>query len=203
MSWPHPAYVVRTSRLVFRCYERADVGAVHAGIVANKQALLPWMSWFSREPLTLEERVDQLRRFRGAFDRGKDFFYGVFDRESGAFLGGTGLHPRSGIGVLEIGYWIVPERWGEGLAYELASALTRVGFEVMEARRIEIRVAPTNTRSLRIPRKLGYREEGLLRGVGENADGTFGDLVVFGMLRDELSASPASTAIVEIERFSA
>ena len=61
----------------------------------------------------------------------------------------------------------------------------------------------TTAWSLRIPRKLGYREEGLLRGVGENADGTFGDLVVFGMLRDELSASPASTAIVEIERFSA
>ncbi|MEQ9073533.1 MAG: GNAT family protein [Sandaracinaceae bacterium] len=202
MSWPQPAYVVRTERLVIRCYERGDVDAVHAGIVSNKDALLPWMSWFQNEPMTREERAAQLRRFRGSFDVGKDFFYGLFSKDDGAFLGGTGLHPRGGGGVLEIGYWIVPARWGQGLAFEVAAALTRVGFEVMEARRIEIRVAPHNARSVAIPRKLGYREEGLIRGVGENADGSFGDLVLFGMLQAELPDSCAAKAHLEIERFS-
>ena len=72
----------------------------------------------------------------------------------------------------------------------------------MEARRIEIRVAPHNARSVAIPRKLGYREEGLIRGVGENADGSFGDLVLFGMLQAELPDSCAAKAHLEIERFS-
>src|SRR5690606_36339696 len=118
------------------------------------------------------------------FDLGQDFVYGVFDRSDGSFVGGAGLHPRIGAGMLEIGYWIVRERWGEGLATEAAAALTRAGFEIMGAHRMEIRVAPDNARSLAIPRKLGYREEGVLRGVGDPRGSARApvDLVVFGML---------------------
>lgn len=202
MHWPSPAYVVRTERLVLRCYERADVDAVHDGVLANAEALRPWMPWIAKEPLSRLERAELLRAFRGAFDLGRDFVYGVFDADGGAYLGGCGLHPRVSPGALEIGYWIVKDRWGQGLATELAGALTRVGFEHMDADRMEIRIVPDNARSLAVPRKLGYREEGCLRAVGPEApDGTCADLVVFGMLQHELSGSPAAAVDMEIETF--
>ncbi len=202
-DWPQPAYAITTSRLVIRCYERGDVDAVHDAVLANAEALRPWMPWIDDEPLERATRAEMVRRFRGRFDLGQDFVYGVFDRASGRFVGGAGLHPRTSPGALEIGYWIVQERWGEGLATEAAAALTRVGFDVMEADRIEIRVAPDNARSLAIPRKLGYREEGRLRGVGDARGSSRArvDLVVFGMLRSELRASPAASVAVRTEPF--
>jgi len=203
-QWPTPAYVIRSPRLCIRCYERADVDAVHEAVLANVEPLAPWMPWIVNEPLSRDERAELVRRFRGRFDLGQDFIYGIFDRDGGAYVGGCGLHPRVGADALEIGYWIVRDRWGQGLATEAAAALTRVGFTRMGVERLEIRVAPDNARSLAVPRKLGYREEGRLRAVGPpGEDGTNADLVVFGMLAGELRGSPAARQELELEGFRA
>lgn len=201
-TWPHPAYAIRTPRLVLRCYERGDVDAVHEAVLTNMEALRPWMAWIDDEPLDRDARAERVRRDRGRFDVGEEFVYGIFDATGGRMLGGSGLHPRSSPGVLEIGYWIAHERWGEGLATEVAGALTRVGFERMKADRMEIRVEPKNARSIAIARKLGYREEGLLRQVESGGPSRpRRDLVVFGMLPSELAASPAARIVIRTESF--
>lgn len=200
-GWPHPAYVIETPRLIIRCYERADVEPAHACVLANLDALRPWMPWIASEPLDLADRGEVIRRFRGQFDLGQDFVYGVFDPSDGRLIGGCGLHPRTTPGALEIGYWITHERWGEGLATEAASALTRVGFERMGAVRMEIRVDPKNARSRAIPVKLGYREEGTLRGVCHAATSGHSDAVVYGMLRQEFQGTPSSSIELRTARF--
>jgi RimJ/RimL family protein N-acetyltransferase len=202
-AWPHPAYAVYTPRLVIRCWDRGDVDAMHEAIRANIASFGPWMPWTAQEPLDRAARVERVRRYRGLFDLGEDFIYGIFDARDGRVLGGCGLHPRTSAGALEIGYWIVGDRWGEGLATEVAGALTRVGFEIMGADRMEIRVDPANTRSLSIPRKLGYREEGTLRGTGEPRGGspTRVDLTVFSMLPSELAESAAAAIAIRTEGF--
>lgn len=200
--WPDPAYAIHTPRLTLRCYERGDVAAVHEAVLANMDALRPWMGeWIAAEPAALADRIKTLRSFRARFDLGTDFFYGIFDRGDERYLGGTGLHPRLPGGAIEIGYWIVSDRWGEGLATEVASALTRVAFERIEVPRVEIRVSPRNARSLAVPRKLGYREEGTLRRVAPMAGGGHDDLVIFGMLPGELETSPAREVSISIEGF--
>ena len=55
------------------------------------------------------------------------------------------------------------DRVGRGLGTTVAAALTKVGIELGGADRIEIQVDPANDVSCRIPRRLGYREEGILR----------------------------------------
>jgi RimJ/RimL family protein N-acetyltransferase len=201
-EWPLPAYAIHAPRVTLRCYERTDVDALHDAVQANADALRPFMPWVEREPLDRQARVQRVRHLRGLFDLGQDFVYGIFDRKSGRLLGGCGLHPRTTPGALEIGYWIVRDRWGDGLATETAAALTRVGFEIMEAERIEIRVAPDNARSLAVPRKLGFREEGRLRAVGEGRNGQSKvDLVVFSMLPNELSTSLAGALRIDTEPF--
>lgn len=201
-EWPTPAYVVRAPRVVLRAYERGDVDNVHAAIRENLQALRPWMPWVDEDPPERSARVEILRRFRGLFDLGQDFIYGIFDRTDGRCLGGSGLHPRTTAGALEIGYWVVKDRWGQGIATEVAGALTRVAFEIMEADRVEIRVAPDNARSIAVPRKLGFVEEGCLRGVGAGRGGRPNvDLVVFSMLPSELAKSPAAKVAIDTEPF--
>lgn len=201
-GWPEPPYVIRTDRLTLRCYERTDVRRMHPIVLANLDALRRWMPWVRHEPLSLEERGAQLRAFRARFDAGQDFIYGVFDRPGGAYVGGCGLHPRPGPRHLELGYWLIEDRWGRGLGTEIASALTRVGFEHMRAERMEIRVVPTNVRSVVIPRRLGFAEEGTMRRVLPTAvSSRRDDLIVFGMLAEEHASNPASKVWMETEGF--
>ena len=154
------------------------------------------MPWAHEDPQPLEAKVELLRRFRGQFDLGQDFVFGIFSADESEAVGGTGLHARSVEGVLEIGYWLRASRVGQGLAKESTAALARVGLEVAGAARIEIRVDPENAASLAIPRKLGFVEEGTLRRVLHGPDGTplHGDAVVFALLRHELAGSPVAHA---------
>jgi RimJ/RimL family protein N-acetyltransferase len=156
------------------------------------------MHWALNEPQTLEEKVELLRRFRGQFDLGEDFVYGLFSRDESEVVGGSGFHRRVGEAAFEIGYWIRTSRMGQGLATEVTAALTRVGFEVCQVDRIEIHCAPENERSIRIPRKLAYGEEGLLRRRLYTAPGGEPrDVVVFSLFRDTYPGTPAASAELE------
>ena len=182
-----PPYRIETERLVVRCWEPRDAPLLKQAVDSSLEHLRPWMPWAHDDPQPLEAKVELLRGFRGRFDLGQDFVYGIFSADESEAVGGTGLHTRRGEGIFEIGYWIRANRVGEGLCTEATAALTRVGFELCEIERIEIRVDPANEASLAIPRKLGFVEEGTLRGVLNGPDGSpwQRDSVVFALLRGE------------------
>jgi RimJ/RimL family protein N-acetyltransferase len=156
------------------------------------------MPWADAEPTSLDEKVDRLRRFRGLFDLGEDFVYGIFTPDESEVLGGTGLHPRVGDGALEIGYWLRASRVGRGFAREATAALTTVAFRVCDVDRVEIRIDPANEASLRIPRSLGFTEEATLRRRLPTRDGEpLRDAVVFSLFAEELAESAAAAVRVE------
>ena len=179
-----------------RSWEPRDAPLLKEAVDSSLDHLRPWMPWAHAEPQPLPTKVDLLRTFRGNFDLGQDYVYGIFSADESEVVGGTGLHRRSFEGVLEIGYWIRASRAGQGLGTEATAAVARVGFEVAGAERIEIRVARENTVSLAIPRKLGFVEEGTLRRFLHGPDGTplQRDAVVFALLREELAGSPVASA---------
>jgi RimJ/RimL family protein N-acetyltransferase len=180
---------------VLRCWEPRDAPLLAEAIESSVDELRPWMPWAADEPKSLAERVALLRRFRGQFDLGDDFVYGIFEPDEAAVLGGTGLHPRVGPTAFEIGYWIRSTSAGAGLATEAAGALTRIAFELCDVDRVEIRTDPANQPSRAIPRKLGYLEEATLRRRLEYPEPR--DVVVYSMFRDSLAGTPASTASFE------
>jgi RimJ/RimL family protein N-acetyltransferase len=165
VSWSGPPapYRIETERLVIRCYDPRDAPLVKEAIDSSLKHLREFMPWAEDEPQTLEEKVALLKRFRAAFDSGENFTYGIFDLDERKVLGGTGLHPRTGPGGLEIGYFVRASATRQGIATESTAALTRVGFEVCEADRIEIRIDPRNAASFGVPRKLGFPVEATLR----------------------------------------
>ena len=179
-----------------RCWEPRDAALVKEAVDSSLEHLRPWLPWAHQEPQSLEEKVELMRRFRGMFDLGQDFIYGILSADESEAVGGTGLHTRRGEGAFEIGYWIRESRAGQGLCTEAVAALTRVGFELCGVERIEIRVDPENGASLAIPRKLGFVEEGTLRGILHGPDGAAGarDGIVFALMRGELAGSPAASA---------
>lgn len=185
-------YRIETPRLILRCWTLTDAAPLKAAIDESLTHLRPWLPWALDEPMSLEEKGQLLRRFRSQFDRGEDFIYGIFNRGSGAVLGGTGLHTGLGKGAREIGYWLHVDQVGQGLMTEAVSALIRVGFEYEGLDRVEIHCDPRNVVSAGIPRRLGFRHEATLRHRTIEGTGARRDVMVWTLFAEEHSTSPAS-----------
>jgi RimJ/RimL family protein N-acetyltransferase len=189
--------VVRTSRLVLRCWRVADGPRLSAAIEENLEHLRPWIAWARREPLEPPARRAQLAALRRRFLAGRDFAYSVWDHQEERLLGGAGLHPRVGAGGLEIGYWIGAAHGGAGLGAEAAGALTRVALERMGARFVEIQCDPANVRSARIAERLGYRRAAVIEGRMRHPHDGIRDTMVWRMEARELAASAAAALPVD------
>jgi len=84
----------------------------------------------------------------------------------------------------DLGYWVMPEHRGKGLARAGVALLTDWAFATLGLRRLSIGTMVTNEASRRIARGLGFTPEALLRN-----DRPFGatrtDCVVYSLLADE------------------
>jgi RimJ/RimL family protein N-acetyltransferase len=190
------AYRIETDRLVVRCFSPEDAPKLKEAIDASLEHLRPWMPWAKSEPETLDTKVELLRRFRGNFDHGNDFAYGIFSADDSPLLGGIGLHPRVGPNGLEIGYWVRANHIGKGFATEAVTGVMKVAFQVHKVARVEIHCDPINVRSTAIPRKLGFTLDATLRRRAVRPDGSERDTMVWSLFATDYPASPAFNARV-------
>lgn len=199
-EFSNPAYRIETKRLVVRCYDPSDAPLLAESVLESLEHLRPWMPWVYNEPEPMEDKVGRLKRFRGLFDLGQDFIYGIFNPQETKLIGGTGLHTRLGESELEIGYWIHKDYINQGLVTETSAALVKVAFELIHIHRLEIHCDPGNAASAAIPRKLGFTHEGTLRAKTRFLD-RWSDSMVWGLLETEYPDSPSCK--VEIKAFDA
>jgi ribosomal-protein-alanine N-acetyltransferase len=84
------------------------------------------------------------------------------DRSTGEMVGRGGLQQTLATGVqeVEIGWAIVPERWGEGLATELALACVEIAFVELQLTSLIAYTRPDNLASRRVIEKAGLTYEG-------------------------------------------
>jgi len=85
----------------------------------------------------------------------------LFDRQTGEFVGRGGLRTVEieGQPEVELGYAIVPERWGQGLATELAEAAVEVAFRDLGLADVVAFTLPNNAASRRVMEKVGFEYE--------------------------------------------
>jgi hypothetical protein len=77
----YPPYRIETKRCVIRCWNPSDAKLLHETIIKNVDHLKEFMPFVHSEPLTVEDRIEILRRFRSNFDASKDFVYGIFNKD--------------------------------------------------------------------------------------------------------------------------
>ena len=110
----------------------------------------------------------------------------------GELAGGIGYSPQSGIHIYaaHVGYWVGEPLWGRGIATAALRAFTPHIFATSQLRRLESRVYAWNPASVRVLEKAGFTFEGRLRHAVWRL-GEFSDLLIYGLLREEATASPA------------
>jgi len=186
------AYRIETERLVIRCYHPKDAILLKTAIDQSLEHLKPWMNWAHNEPESLQAKTDRLRKYRGQFDLGIDYVFGIFNKDENQLIGSTGLHNRLDEKSREIGYWINANYLGKGYATETAQALTKVGFEIEGLDRIEIHCARNNIRSQNVPKKLGYVHEATLRDRTVDPYGEKRDTMIWSIFRSDYLVQPYS-----------
>ncbi len=109
----------------------------------------------------LPDEQDVLDSLRANLDHWELHGFGMWlvrDRSSGAMVGRGGLQftYSTGLNEIEAGWAIVPERWGQGLATELAWASIRTAFGSLDLLDIVALALPHNRASRRVMEKTGF-----------------------------------------------
>ncbi|MFO1228388.1 GNAT family N-acetyltransferase [Roseateles sp.] len=148
--------------------------------------LKPWMPWAQDAP-TAESSEAVVRRMHADFVTRRDLCFHVFllaaEGRRGRLVGGTGLHRVDWtVRRFEIGYWLRPDVQGQGLASECVRLLSRMAFDTLQARRVEIRCDTRNTRSRAVAERCGFELEGVLRRESLGVDGEPRDTAVYARI---------------------
>jgi RimJ/RimL family protein N-acetyltransferase len=117
--------------------------------------------WPRAEPPTEADVLDGLSAKVEHWNRHGFGMWLLRDRETGEMVGRGGLQHTytAGLNDVEAGWAIVPERWGQGLATELAHAGVEVAFEHLGLLEIVAFTLPDNIASRRVMEKSGFAYE--------------------------------------------
>jgi ribosomal-protein-serine acetyltransferase len=164
-------------------YRAEDAERVYAAIDASRAELAPWMFW-----LGPHYSFEDCKVFAASHDEAwakADRYVFLIEEAGGEVRGSCGLsaidriHRRA-----NLGYWVDSRHTGRGLATAAARLLARFALEDLRLERVEIIVAVENLASLRVARKLGAREEGVLYRRLRLQE-RMHDAVSFGLIRED------------------
>ena len=185
MTADDPFPSLSTKRLQLREIVASDAPALLA-IHGDAEA----MKWFGTDPLPdLEAAERVIAGFANLRQQPvPGVRWGIVHADparGGALLGTCGLFRwNRGWRTCLTGYELARQAQGRGYMTEALRAVFAWAFEAMEVDRIEAQVHPLNAPSLKLLKRLGFVEEGLLREAGLWM-GERRDLVQLGLLRRE------------------
>lgn len=162
---------IETPNLILRIFQPEDAEILKTRLDDNLDIMMPWIPWAKDEPESLEAKRERIRRWKGDIYSDREYSYGVFEKESGEFVGSSNLFGRRGKGTTEIGYWIDHLKTGKGYATEVTYALTKLSFEHMNIEKVLLYIDTRNLASQRIPAKLNFTHEYTYRELSKNEEG--------------------------------
>jgi ribosomal-protein-serine acetyltransferase len=161
-----------------RLLEERDADELYTLVAANHEHLARWLPWV--EGHTPERSLEFIRATRQSLGASAGMTTAVV--VDGAIAGVVGLHEISWMHrSTSAGYWLAEGHQGRGLVTAAVAAYVDHAFGTLGLHRFEIRAAVDNARSRAIPERLGFTQEGTLRGA-ERVGGRMLDLVVYSRL---------------------
>ena len=150
--------LVRTERLILERL-RVDHAAEQLRLLLDPRVSATL--WPRRQLSTEADVLDGLRAKADHWERHGFGMWLARDRDTGEMVGRGGLQYTytAGLNDVEAGWAVVPERWGQGLATELAHACVEVAFEQLRLRELVAFTLPDNLASRRVMEKAGFEYE--------------------------------------------
>ncbi|MBC3948372.1 GNAT family N-acetyltransferase [Pseudomonas sp. DOAB1069] len=178
MSETVPEFALDRIRL--RPVRPSDLPAVYVGLSDPLVIAHYGVSYSS-----IEATEAQMQWFEKIVAEQTGAWWAIADLKDDSMIGACGFndwsqHHRR----VELGYWLMPTYWRQGLLTDALPSVFRYAFEVMGVHRIHADVEPANEASCALLRKLGFHHDGTLRDV-ELKDGEFLSLHQYSLLRTD------------------
>jgi RimJ/RimL family protein N-acetyltransferase len=148
--------IIGTPRLILRRWRLEDAPTLHDAVSLSIKQLRPWLSWAAAAP-ALALQVEFIADSIQAFDDGREFGYGIFEKSGAALVGTCSAFDSGEEGVMEIGYWTRSDRAGRGYATEAVRALTHAVFACLRyTDKVRVRMDAANVASAGVASAAGF-----------------------------------------------
>ncbi len=185
-----------TERLGLKLIERQDADTLFALVDANRDHLREWLGWVDGATGPDSYRDEVIPAWLKQYADGDGFACGIY--YDGALVGTVALHEiNQTLRQTSIGYYVTGAGRGKNLMTEVVRFITAYCFTTLGLNRVVIECAAGNTRSQRIPERLGFVKEGTLRSA-ERLYGDFHDIIVYAMLADDWQSNMIQVEQTEV-----
>lgn len=155
--------VLRTDRLILRCYNPEDSAGILKLVNGNRDLLVREFAQLA-SLRTIEDAASFVSEKHEHWNAYKAFCYGVWRSDQREQIGQIQLKNISWeIPAAELGYFIGGPWQRCGYATETIRVILRFAFRELSFERVFVRILPENRESFSLAQKLGFRLEGLHR----------------------------------------
>lgn len=159
MKRTQPPERIETDRLHIQRLRYEDADEIFY-TYASKPEATRFVSWSTHQ--FVDDTRAYLKYAVHAWNQGTDFSYSVRLKKDNRLVGAIGLVHAAG--TMQVGYVFSPVHWGQGYATEVCKAVLPALKQIEGITRITSLVDQENGASIRVLRKAGFQEVGLLPG---------------------------------------
>jgi RimJ/RimL family protein N-acetyltransferase len=178
--------VIETDRLILRRITPEDEADIFT-IFSNPEVT----RFYDLDTFTDSAQARELiERHRIQFEKDAGIRWGITRKGSSRLIGTGGVGWQWWNFSAILGYELAQEFWNQGIMTEAIRAMTGYAFSTMGMNRIQATTELENAASMRVLQKVGFQEEGILRGWGFWKGG-FRDVRCFSLLRKDVERGVA------------
>lgn len=165
--------------------EETDAALIFQTIDRDRTYLEEWLP-FVPFTQTEEDSLAYIRAVYATPESYREMVYCMLLEQQFVGLIGLKFNPSDKINrKTEIGYWLSEAYQKRGIVTRSVKRLLEYAFDELRLNRVQINCAVGNTKSSNIPKRLGFTFEGVTRDGELEADGSFVDIEVYSLLKQE------------------
>lgn len=176
---------LHTSRFLLRPYKQGDAQQMYTNFLSDPK-VSAHVSWAAHTSIEATNHFLQMHLEKYTSDVS---FYGWAIEMNGDVIGSIGAFDiNEEVQACEIGYSLGSRYWGQGIATEAVQAVLQFLFHSVGFNRVTASYNAENLASGRVMQKAGMQYEGTCRQATLKKDGSFGNLILYSILKNEYSS---------------
>jgi len=177
-----PELKLETEKVLLRPLQHLDIASFSQ--IANDDSLWKYFTFLLNDPVEMQKWVELGVKER---EEGKRIPFTIIEKATGNICGSTSLGSISYYDKrIEIGWsWLGKQYQGTGINFHAKFSMLSYAFDVLDWERVEIKTDNLNERAKQGLRKIGAKEEGVLRSHMQMPLARRRDSIFFGILKNE------------------
>ena len=177
-----PALKLETEKVLLRPLQHADISSF--SLLTNDESLWKYFTFLLNKPAELQSWTELAIKER---EEGKRIPFTIIEKATGTVCGCTSFGSIAYFDKrIEIGWsWLGKQYQGTGINFHAKFSLLSYAFDVLNWERVEIKTDNLNERAKQGLRKIGAKEEGVLRSHMQMPLNRRRDSIYFSILKNE------------------